>query len=79
MVAFHRPGNGPPKRGSPMAEPFYLSRGRVFKVEGVHRAAEIAAGTRFEMGVHGPIREHYRIDARELPLPVDYIVAATGG
>ena len=62
-----------------MSDTFYVSEGRVFKVEGVHRAAEIAADTRFEMGVHGPIREHYRIDARELPLPVDYIVAATGG
>ena len=48
-------------------------------MDGVHRAAEIAAGTRFEMGVHGPIREYYRIDSKELPLPVDYIVAATGG
>jgi hypothetical protein len=62
-----------------MGEPFYVARGTVFKVDGVHRAAEIAAGTRFEMGVHGPIREHYRIDSKELPLPVDYIVAATGG
>ena len=62
-----------------MSDSFYVSRGRVEKVEGVHRAAEIAAGTRFDMGVHGPIKEHYRIDARDLPLPVDYIVAATGG
>jgi hypothetical protein len=62
-----------------MGDPFYVSQGRVFKVEGVHRAAEIAADTRFDMGVHGPIKQHYRIDSRDLPLPVDYIVAATGG
>lgn len=62
-----------------MSEPFYVSRGRVAIVEGVHRRAEIAADTRFDMGVHGPIKEHYRLDARDLPLPVDYIVAATGG
>ncbi len=62
-----------------MTEPFYRSRGRVFRGAGGPRAGATAPGTRFEMGVHGPIREHYRIDARELPLPVDYIVAATGG
>lgn len=62
-----------------MTDPFYVARGRVMKVEGVHRAAEIATGTRFEMGVHGPIKEYYRIDSKDLPLPVDYIVAATGG
>lgn len=62
-----------------MSEPFYVSRGRVAIVGGVHRRAEIAADTRFDMGVHGPIKEHYRLDARDLPLPVDYIVAATGG
>ena len=62
-----------------MTDPFYVARGKVIKVEGVHRAAVIAAGTRFEMGVHGPIKEYYRIDSKDLPLPVDYIVAATGG
>jgi len=62
-----------------MTDPFYVARGKVMKVEGVHRAAEIAAGTRFEMGVHGPIKEYYRIDSKDLPLPVDYIGAATGG
>ena len=43
------------------------------------RSAEIATGVRFEMGVHGPIKEHYRLEGKNLPLPVDYIVAATGG
>jgi len=62
-----------------MSDPFYVARGKVAKVDGVHRSAEIAAGTRFEMGVHGPIKEYYRIDSKDLPLPVDYIAAATGG
>jgi hypothetical protein len=62
-----------------MSEPFYLAVGTVRKVEGVHREAEIATGVRFEMGVHGAIKEHYRLEGRDLPLPVDYIVAATGG
>jgi hypothetical protein len=62
-----------------MAEPFYVARGTVSKVEGVHRVAEIATGARFEMGVHGPIKAHYRLEGKNLPLPVDYIVAATGG
>lgn len=57
---------------------FYVSRGRVVRVAGLHRRAEIAADTSFDMGVHGPIKEHYRLDAKDLPLPVDYIVAATG-
>lgn len=62
-----------------MSEPFYVARARVEKVEGVHRRARLETGTEFEMGVHGAVKEHYRIDAKDLPLPVDYIVAATGG
>jgi hypothetical protein len=63
-----------------MTDPFYVSRAEIEKVEGVHRRAHLAAGASIEMGVHGAIRQHYKLlDARELPLPVDYIVAATGG
>ena len=62
-----------------MGEPFYVSHGEVTRVDGLHRRARIAAGTEFDMGVHGAIKEHYRLDARDLPLPVDYIVAATAG
>jgi hypothetical protein len=61
-----------------MEQPFYTARSRVRKVEGVHRQAELATGERVDFGVHGPIRAHYRIDARDLPLPVDYMAAATG-
>lgn len=62
-----------------MSGPFYVSRAQVVRIEGLHRRASIAADTEFDMGVHGPIKEHYRLDAKDLPLPVDYIVAATAG
>jgi hypothetical protein len=62
-----------------MTEPFYVAEATVSKVEGVHRRAAIATGVTFEMGVHGPAKEHYRLhDAKDLPLPVDYVAAATG-
>ena len=63
----------------PGDEPFYVSRARVSKVEGVHRRARMEAGGEFDMGVHGPVKEHYRIEGPDLPLPVDYQVATTGG
>ena len=62
-----------------MNEAFYVSRARVWKVRGVHRRARLEVGTEFDMGVHGPIKEHYRLDAEDQPLPVDYMVALTGG
>jgi hypothetical protein len=62
-----------------MTEPFYVSRASVEKVEGVHRRAALPLGVVIDFGVHGAIKAHYRLaDARDLPLPVDYIVAATG-
>lgn len=62
-----------------MSETFYVARGRVVRVDGLHRRASIAADTEFDMGVHGAIKEYYGLDTKDLPLPVDYIVAATGG
>ncbi len=62
-----------------MTEPFYVSRARIEKIEGVHRRAHLEIGTTIDIGVHGAIKEHYRIDAKDLPLPVDYIVACTAG
>ena len=63
-----------------MNEPFYTARAEIEKVEGVHRRARLPVGGAIELGVHGPVKEHYRLhDAKDLPLPVDYIVAATGG
>ncbi len=61
-------------------EPFYVARCRVRKIEGVHRRATLETGAEFDIGVHGSIKRHYGLDAAmDLPLPVDYIVAATGG
>ncbi len=63
-----------------MSEPFYTAVATVTKVDGLHRRAEIAVGAALDFGVHGPIKEHYGLEgAPDLPLPVDYIVAATGG
>ena len=63
-----------------MSEPFYTAIATVMKVDGLHRRANISVGPALDFGVHGPIKEHYRLPkAPALPLPVDYIVAATGG
>ncbi|HKK27329.1 MAG TPA: hypothetical protein VKB18_04550 [Gemmatimonadota bacterium] len=62
-----------------MSEPFYVSRSSVRKVEGVHRRATLDTGHTFDMGVHGPIKAHFGIDAEDLPLPVDFLVATAGG
>jgi hypothetical protein len=63
-----------------MSEPFYTAVATVTKADGLRRRAEIAVGPPLEFGVHGPIKQHYRLEgAPDLPLPVDYIVAATGG
>jgi hypothetical protein len=62
-----------------LSEPFYVSLASLRKVEGVHRRATLPDGSEIDMGVHGAIKEHYRIDAIDLPLPVDYMVATTGG
>lgn len=64
-----------------MTDPFYVSRSSLRKVRGVHRRAALdAGGVVIDLGVHGAIKEHYGLtDAKDLPLPVDYIVAATGG
>lgn len=63
-----------------MTEPIYTARAEVRKIEGVHRRARLEDGTTIDFGVHGPIKRHYRLeDQKDLPLPVDYIVAATAG
>jgi hypothetical protein len=62
-----------------MNEPMYVSRSTIEIIEGTHRRAHLDAGGSFDTGVHGPIKQHYRLnDQKNLPLPVDYIVAATG-
>ena len=57
----------------------YTATVRVDKVAGVHRRATLPTGDTNDMGVHGPIARHFKLDASPLPLPVDYIVAATAG
>lgn len=62
-----------------MTEPIYTARASIEKVEGVHRRARLEDGTLVEFGVHGPIKQHFQLlDQKDLPLPVDYIAAATG-
>lgn len=63
-----------------MTDVFYESRSHIRKIAGVHRRAELTGlDTAFDVGVHGAVKEYFRLtDARDLPLPVDYIVAATG-
>ena len=61
-----------------MSDALYTTRSTVTKVDGIHRRATLEDGTTLEMGVHGPIKAHYRLDAEpDLPLPVDYLVAAS--
>jgi len=67
------------RRGGDVPDTFYTARSRIKKIQGVHRRARLEDGTEFDMGVHGVIKTHYRLDARDLPLPVDYQVGATGG
>ena len=62
-----------------MSETFYTARATIRKVRGVHRRAELEGGHQVDFGVHGAIKSHYKLDAEaDLPLPVDYIAAATG-
>jgi len=63
-----------------MSEPLYIARASVEKVEGLHRRATLEDGTSVDFGVHGPIKAHYGLDSQpNLPLPVDYLVAAAAG
>ncbi|NNM31699.1 MAG: hypothetical protein HKO53_01450 [Gemmatimonadetes bacterium] len=63
-----------------MSEPLYVAHAEVVKVEGLHRRGVLFDGTQLAFGVHGAIKEYYGLKASpELPLPVDYIVAAAGG
>jgi len=62
-----------------MSDPFYVSRTRIEIVQNTHRRAHLEAGGQFDTGVHGPVKDHFGLTGeKDLPLPVDYIVAATG-
>ena len=63
-----------------MSDPLYVARAAVDTFAPLHRRARLAMDAEVDMGVHGSIRDHYGLrPERDLPLPVDYIVAATGG
>lgn len=62
-----------------MSDPFYVVESSVRKVRGVHRRARLPTGDDVELGVHGPVKELYGIEAEDRPLPVDYMAATTGG
>jgi len=63
-----------------MDEPLYRSIVTLEKLGSLHRRAHLPLGASADMGVHGPVVQHYRLSPeRELPLPVDFIVAAAGG
>ena len=63
-----------------MTEPLYVSRATLTTVADLHRRARIVTGVTLDLGVHGPIKELFRLSPpRELPLPVDHVVAAVGG
>ena len=63
-----------------MSDPLYVARASVVKIDGLHRRATLEDGTDLDFGVHGPIKAHYGLDAQpDLPLPVDYLVAAAAG
>jgi len=64
----------------PTAAPMYVSRATLAPAGRLHRHAELEAGGEAEFGVHGPIAEYFQLaPPRPLPLPVDYVVAATCG
>ena len=63
-----------------MTDPLYVSRSTLEAAGHLHRRARLSTGETLDMGVHGPVASFFKLaPPRELPLPVDYIVAATGG
>jgi hypothetical protein len=63
-----------------MPEAIYTSRVTLELLGSLHRRAHLPLGVTADMGVHGPIVPYYQLQPeRELPLPVDYIVAAAAG
>jgi hypothetical protein len=63
-----------------VSEVVYVARASVSKVDGVHRRAVLHDGTTLEFGVHGAVKRHYGLeDVPDLPLPVDYLLAAAAG
>lgn len=62
-----------------MSDAFYTVQAEVEKVAGVHRRVRLPSRDAFDVGVHGAIKEHYKLDHEpDRPLPVDYVVGAAG-
>lgn len=62
-----------------MSDVFYTVEAEVQKVAGVHRRVRLPSGDAFDVGVHGAIKEHYKLQREpDRPLPVDYLVGAAG-
>lgn len=60
-------------------EAVYVAEAAVERVEGAHRRITLGTGEVFDVGVHGAIKEHYRLDHEaDRPLPVDYVTGAAG-
>ncbi len=59
--------------------PLYESVVHVAKIRGTHRRATLPTGQTIDFGVHGTVATHFHLEAEPIPLPVDYIVAATAG
>lgn len=63
-----------------MSEPLYIARASVEKVDGLHRRGTLEDGTTLDFGIHGPVKALYKMDDQpDLPLPVDYMIAAAAG
>jgi hypothetical protein len=63
-----------------MSDFAYVSKCRVEKVSSLHRRAHVAMDATCDFGVHGPIKDLFKLSPeKDLPLPVDYVVAATAG
>ena len=58
---------------------FYEAKSKVEKIAGTQRRVTLETGDTFDTGVHGAVKAHYKLlNEKDLPLPVDYIVGATG-
>lgn len=63
-----------------MSDVMYVSRASLAPAGKLHRHAVLESGGEADFGVHGPIAEFFKLaPPRPLPLPVDYVVAATCG
>jgi hypothetical protein len=61
-----------------MSEPLYVAKSEVRK-DGESRTARLETGEHVQFGVHGAIKQLFNLThLKDLPLPVDYIAAATG-